>query len=93
MDYTAEVWKKNKRIKNGEKLIKEIDFVDQLKESQKTLKKFVQKVFPKDDGYTVKIFETYVTRRNLMSGEEFQDRYNTPGFCSPSTEHVNEDCV
>ena len=27
-----------------------------------------------------------VTRRNLMSGQEFQEDVNTPNFCSPSSE-------
>jgi hypothetical protein len=34
--------------------------------------------------------ETYqprmVTRKNLMSGQEFQEDVNTPYFCSPSSE-------
>jgi hypothetical protein len=27
-----------------------------------------------------------VTRTNLLSGKEFQEASNTPGFCSPSSE-------
>jgi hypothetical protein len=27
-----------------------------------------------------------VTRKNLLSGKEYQEASNTPGFCSPSSE-------
>ena len=30
--------------------------------------------------------EKIVTRRNLMSGEEYEERINTPRYCSPSSE-------
>ena len=32
------------------------------------------------------LYETWVTRKNLMGGAEFQERYDTPYFCSPSSE-------
>jgi len=38
------------------------------------------------DGYRFAIHETYITRVNLMSGLEFQERYDTPSYCSPSSE-------
>jgi len=37
-------------------------------------------------NYRIEIHETYVTRRNLMTGNLFQERYDTPWCCSPSTE-------
>ena len=37
-------------------------------------------------GFIVELFETYVTRKNLVAGKEFQERYDTPYFCSPSSE-------
>ena len=33
--------------------------------------------------YTI---ETYVTKTNLMGGKEFTERYDTPIYCSPSSE-------
>ena len=32
------------------------------------------------------LVEKQVTKRNLMTGEEFQERVNTPYHCSPSSE-------
>ena len=37
-------------------------------------------------GFIVYVYETYVTRKNMMSGREYQERYDTPYFCSPSSE-------
>ena len=37
-------------------------------------------------GFIVEVFETFVVRKNLMTGLEFQERYDTPYFCSPSCE-------
>jgi hypothetical protein len=38
------------------------------------------------DKLHFKVHQTYVTNKNLMSGEEYQERYDTPSFCSPSSE-------
>ena len=32
------------------------------------------------------LVEKQVTKRNLMTGEEFQEQVNTPYYCSPSSE-------
>jgi hypothetical protein len=37
-------------------------------------------------GYVPMLFETYKTKTNMMSGKEYQERYDTPYFCSPSSE-------
>jgi len=38
------------------------------------------------DKLHFKVHQTYVICKNLMSGEEYQERYDTPSFCSPSSE-------
>jgi len=35
---------------------------------------------------TVELHETFVTKRNLMGGKEFTERYDTPYYCSPASE-------
>ena len=37
-------------------------------------------------GYVYTVHETFVTKRNLLTGEEFVERYDTPYYCSPSSE-------
>jgi hypothetical protein len=39
-----------------------------------------------DDKFRIELHETYVTRKNLLNGIEFQERYDTPTYCSPAFE-------
>ena len=36
--------------------------------------------------YRIELHETTVTKKNLMNGKEFTERYDTPYYCSPSSE-------
>ena len=85
MPYTVEVWKKDRRVKKGtgERLVKKVDHsTDDLA----TLKHLYQTTWFAKDGYRCEFHKTYVDRINLMSGLPFQERYDTPHFCSPSSE-------
>ena len=50
------------------------DFIETVAEAKRKL------------GFVVYVYETYVTRKSLMNGVEFQERYDTPYYCSPSSE-------
>ena len=80
-DYTVEIYRSDKRCKRGEKLVSKEDWPNIAKES---LEKGVKESIAENERY--EIHETYVTRRNMMSGKEFQERYDTPHCCSPSSE-------
>jgi hypothetical protein len=82
-DYTVEVYKVDKRYKNGIKLWGKFDFV-QIEEAE--LERMISSMYAGDNKFTWKIFNTYVTRKNLLTGEPFQERYDTPYYCSPSSE-------
>ena len=79
MDYTVEMYKLDRRTKDGMKLVYKTDYtgvtLDQM-----------ERMYPKRPKYIVKIVETYVTRTNMMSGGQYKERYDTPNFCSPSSE-------
>ena len=79
MDYTVEIYKLDKRMKDGKRLVSKTD-IEGVELS------FVEALHPRRPGYIVMIHETWVTRKNMMSGREFQERYDTPYFCSPSSE-------
>jgi hypothetical protein len=79
--YTLEVYKLDRRTKNGVRLQEKIDF-DPMTDVEMNS---VVEVYVKQ-GYLVKIFETYTTEKNLITGELYQERYDTPHFCSPSNE-------
>lgn len=83
MDYTVEVYKKDARTKKGERLVKKTDHTGA---DRATLKHLYETTWFARDGYRFEIHETYVTKRNLMGGKEFTERYDTPYYCSPSSE-------
>ena len=81
--YTVEIFKADKRTKSGERLVLKKDYdTDNLSMLEHTVKH----TWRAADGYRYEIHETYVTRKSLMGGQEFQERYDTPYYCSPSSE-------
>lgn len=79
MDYTVEVYKLDKRLKEGKKLSYKTDYTGVTLEQ-------MERMYPVRKGYVRFIHETFVTKKNLMTGIEYQERYDTPYFCSPSSE-------
>ena len=81
--YTVEVFKRDARTKSGERRVLKEDYdTDNLSMLEHTVKH----TWRASQGFRYEIHETYVTRRNMMSGVEFQERYDTPYYCSPSSE-------
>ena len=80
-EYTLEIYKCDRRVKGSYRLIDTVDFAP-------VTEAYINTVAEKhmNDGYIVKIFETYVTKTNLIGGQTFKERYDTPSFCSPSSE-------
>lgn len=81
--YTVEVYKKDRRVKAGERLVHKADHTTA---TRSDLKHLYETTWFAKDGYRFEIHETYVTRKNMMGGAEYQERYDTPYFCSPSSE-------
>ena len=93
--FTIEVYKLDKRISNksrsvrygknksGLRFVLKQDFTDQTREELEVLCKTS---YPENKKFVTEIHETYVTRKNIMSGKEYQERYDTPYYCSPSSE-------
>jgi hypothetical protein len=80
-EYTLEIYKADKRTKEGRRLIAVQDFAPSTRDYIETVVEQKRKL-----GFIVELFETYVTRKNLMGGKEYQERYDTPHYCSPSSE-------
>ena len=86
MLYTIEIYKQDKRTKAGERLVGKYDYD---RKDLASMEREVAALFPiykKSDGYRFNIVETMVTKRNALNGKEFQERYDTPYYCSPSSE-------
>ena len=81
--FTVEIYKRDKRKKSGERLIAKNDYdTENLSMLEHTVKHSVRA----SKGERYEIHETFVTKRNAMNGQEFQERYDTPYYCSPSSE-------
>ena len=80
-EYTLEIYKADKRVKAGRRLVETKDFCPVTKDYIQSL------VADKTaQGFEVEVHETWVTRTNMMGGAEYKERYDTPRFCSPSSE-------
>ena len=80
-EYTLEIYKIDRRTKEGRRLYAKQDFAP-------VTEAYINAVADgkRNLGFIVEIFETYITRKNMMSGRDYQERYDTPRFCSPSSE-------
>jgi hypothetical protein len=83
MEYTVEVYKKDARTLQGERLVTRVDLESH---SLSVLEFNCDADYPADKGYRYSIHETYVVRKNALTGTEFRERYDTPYYCSPSSE-------
>ena len=81
VEYTLEIYKQDKRTKEGKRLYAKQDFAPSTKDYINIVAENKRKL-----GFIVEVFETYVVEKNLMTGKEFKERYDTPYFCSPSSE-------
>ena len=81
VEYTLELYKADKRKKEGRRLVVKEEFAPSTKDYINAVADSKRRL-----GFIVEVFETFVTRKNVMTGKEFQERYDTPYFCSPSSE-------
>lgn len=84
IEYSFKVYKKDGRTSSGERF-----YVEQIYKLEEDLvpvlvDKLNRVVFK--DEYRIEVNPLYVTKKNLMTGEEYQERYDTPYCCSPSSE-------
>ncbi len=81
--YTVEVYKRDARTKQGERLVHKADHdTDNLS----MLEHSVKHTWRAGHGFRYEIHETWVKRTNLMGGAEYTERFDTPRYCSPSSE-------
>jgi hypothetical protein len=89
---TAEIYKVDKRIKKrsrygknkkGLRYISCFDFKDM---SEKDIIDHLSEGWHPKNGYEFEIKKTYVKRKNILAGNIFYERYDTPSYCSPSSE-------
>ena len=79
--YTLEFYKADRRVKEGRRLVEKRDFDPVTRDYIDTVVERLQ-----TKGITIELYETFVTKKNLIGGKEFTERYDTPHYCSPSSE-------
>ena len=88
--FTVEIYKADRRIKKDERYGKNkkglrfVDVVDFAPTTRDHIDTVVQSYAKA--GFVSQVFETWVIKKNMISGQEFAERYDTPHFCSPSSE-------
>jgi hypothetical protein len=81
--YTVEIYKTDRRTKSGERLVLKKDYdTDNLSVLEHTVKH----TWRVSQGFRYEIHETMVEKTNMMGGGKFMERYDTPYYCSPSSE-------
>jgi hypothetical protein len=80
-EYTLELYKADRRTKEGRRLVAVQDFAECTPDYIEIVVEQKRRL-----GFIVEVHETWITRKNMMSGREFRERYDTPYFCSPSSE-------
>jgi hypothetical protein len=89
-EYTFEIYKKDARIKKDERYgrnKKGLRFVE-VKDFAPVTRDYIEALADdfRKEGSVVHVYETFVSRKNMMSGKEYLERYDTPYYCSPSSE-------
>ena len=83
MKLTLEIYKADQRTKSGERFVEKKDL--DVKSPKAAVELHYSSIYPAPK-YRIELHETYVTKRNMMNGAEFEERYDTPYYCSPSSE-------
>jgi hypothetical protein len=82
-DITVEVYKRDARKKSGERLVLKQDHTVG---ERSMLEHTYRHTYRASQGYRLEFHDTYVIKQSLMGGGEFQERYDTPYYCSPASE-------
>lgn len=80
---TVEVYKRDRRSKLGERLVRKSDHSTH---DRSLLEHLYKTTYFPSEGYRFEVHETMVTRKNAITGQLYEERYDTPYACSPSSE-------
>jgi hypothetical protein len=81
--YTVIVFKPDARTRKGER---EVLYKDYDTDNLSMLEHTVKHTWQASQGYRYEIHKTMVKKTNLMGGAEFEERFDTPYYCSPASE-------
>jgi hypothetical protein len=82
MKFTLEIYKMDRRTKEGQRLVGKYDYD---RADKAAMEREIAALFPtyrKRDGYIFNVVETYREVTNMMTGKTILERYDTPFACS-----------
>ncbi len=85
-DYTLEIYKIDRRKKDGKRRVGTYEYTGV---SERWIDEEItelRRMMYHESKYVIQKHQTWVTKKNLLTGESFQERYDTPYYCSPSSE-------
>jgi hypothetical protein len=86
MKFTLEIYKMDRRVKEGQRLVGKYDYD---RADKAAMEREIAALFPtyrKRDGYIFNVVETYREVTNMMTGKTILERYDTPFACSVGSE-------
>lgn len=84
MNYSIEIYKSDKRLKAGKKLVEVVEI--EVENREEAVAFAENKMDGKGDKFSYEIHETYRMVRNIMSGRMVKEHYKTPYSCSVASE-------
>ena len=86
MKFTLEIYKMDRRVKEGQRLVGKYDYD---RADKAAMEREIAALFPtyrKRDGYIFNVVETYREVTNMMTGKTILERYDTPYACSVASD-------
>ena len=86
MKFTLEIYKMDRRTKEGQRLVGKYDYD---RADRAAMEREIAELFPtyrKRDGYIFNVVETYREVTNMITGKTMFERYDTPYACSVGSE-------
>ena len=85
-DYTVIVEKLDKRMKDGKRFVKHVEFPNKYEYTMPAVIEAMQADGYPASKYELTFVETYVERTNLMTGKPYLEHFTTPYSCSPASD-------
>ena len=86
MKFTLEIYKMDRRTKEGQRLVSKYDYDRADKAAMEREIAALYPTYRKRDGYIFNVVETYREVTNMMTGKTILERYDTPFACSVGSE-------
>ena len=87
MKFTLEIYKMDRRTKEGQRLVGKYDYD---RADKAAMEREIAALFPtyrKRDGYIFNVVETYREVTNMITGKTILERYDTPFACSVASDN------